>query len=430
MRTVHMFGNSSHSYQSGEPSSYLSRRTFPPLPQPRLQDFAPPLMSETTPPSFLSLPSGFGPNNERQMVSSASSSSPSSSGNVLTSLTPSHSSARMSGHMTSPNGNALPNNGTNGVGGNLLYPPGGITGSSGLNHQTTEHIGGGSSTSNSNLPSTSSSFLNRPDSLCSNSNDSGLSDVNCGYGTPGEMSKHHQQQSSHHLQSGMIDGRPKIWSLAHVATSEASSYMSNGHHHLLNGNSSTIPGGGEISGSINNIHHPQFNNNNNMNKAGMIGGSYGLPHPPPSMLPPGTGSGGDSGSGYPQRPMGDQNQGQDIQHHGPNSCPSPSSAYPPPPPPPSSMDNQWPGLYSSTSSSGPPRPPPSGMMGGAYGKQAPPPSQSSMYSHHLNSSMNHMGGPSGSMIGMQGGQIPSDSSPPAPLYGQQPLAGGQQGGGY
>lgn len=55
----------------------------------------------------------------------------------------------------------------------------------------------------------------RPDSLCSNSNDSGLSDVNCNY-------------SAENL--GVTAGldatggfRPKIWSLAHVATSDNSS---------------------------------------------------------------------------------------------------------------------------------------------------------------------------------------------------------------
>ncbi|KAK6185883.1 hypothetical protein SNE40_008023 [Patella caerulea] len=46
----------------------------------------------------------------------------------------------------------------------------------------------------------------RPDSLCSNSNDSGLSDVNCNF------------NDVNNLENGL---RPKIWSLAHVATSKA-----------------------------------------------------------------------------------------------------------------------------------------------------------------------------------------------------------------
>ncbi|CAL1538529.1 unnamed protein product, partial [Lymnaea stagnalis] len=50
----------------------------------------------------------------------------------------------------------------------------------------------------------STSSLKSPDSLCSNSDDSGLSDVTCGYPDPVQGSR---------------DGlRPKIWSLAHVAT--------------------------------------------------------------------------------------------------------------------------------------------------------------------------------------------------------------------
>ena len=282
MRTVHMFGSSSHNYQPGEHSTYLSRRPFPHLPQPRLHDFAPPSVSETTPPSFLSLPPEFGDNRERQMSSSVSSSSPSSNGHIMTSLTSSNDVARMSGHMTSPIGNAHPSSSTNCIGGNLPYPTGNMPGTSRLNHHTSEHIGG-SSAASSNLPSTSSSFLNRPDSLCSNSNDSGLSDINCGYGGPGEAAKHHQHQSSHHLQQGMIDGRPKIWSLAHVATSEAGGYMGNGHHHLMNGSSNNGAGGGDIGGNINNNHHIHINNNNTLNKAGMIGGGYGLPPPPPPL---------------------------------------------------------------------------------------------------------------------------------------------------
>ncbi|RUS86631.1 hypothetical protein EGW08_005580, partial [Elysia chlorotica] len=367
---------------------------------------------ETTPPSFLSLPPGFGDNGERQMAPSVSSSSPSSNGHIMTSLTSSNDMARMSGYMTSPNGNTHPNSST--FGGNVPYPSGSIPGTSRLNHHTSEHIGGSSSAS-SNLPSTSSSFLNRPDSMCSNSNDSGLSDINCGYGGQGDPAKHH-------LQPGMMDGRPKIWSLAHVATSEAGGYMGNGHHPLMNGNT----GGGDIGGNINNNPHCHINNNNNMNKPGMIGSGYGLP-PPPPMLPPGTGSETDSRGGFSQRPIADQSQGQDMQHHGPSSCPSPSAAYPPSSS--TSMENQWPRLYSNTSSSGPPGPPPPGMMGGAYNKQAPPPPlppppQSSMYSHHLNPAMSHMGGPPGTMVGMQTGQIPSESSSPGALYGQQALAGG------
>ncbi|XP_048253493.1 homeobox protein caupolican-like isoform X1 [Haliotis rufescens] len=49
----------------------------------------------------------------------------------------------------------------------------------------------------------------RPDSLCSNSNDSGLSDVNCSFADVGHNGE----------QNGL---RPKIWSLARVATSDNS----------------------------------------------------------------------------------------------------------------------------------------------------------------------------------------------------------------
>ncbi|XP_059168946.1 iroquois-class homeodomain protein IRX-6-like [Physella acuta] len=77
------------------------------------------------------------------------------------------------------------------------------------------HMGSSGGVASGNLPSSvsmasameSSASLKSPDSLCSNSDDSGLSDVNCGY--PDSVSGH-------------LDGlRPKIWSLAHVATSDA-----------------------------------------------------------------------------------------------------------------------------------------------------------------------------------------------------------------
>jgi hypothetical protein len=64
----------------------------------------------------------------------------------------------------------------------------------------------------------------RPDSLCSNSNDSGLSDVNCNFASSAEAA----------AAAGLDGGyRPKIWSLAHVATSDnsASPYLNSGPLH-------------------------------------------------------------------------------------------------------------------------------------------------------------------------------------------------------
>nr|KAG5712150.1 hypothetical protein BaRGS_014500 [Batillaria attramentaria] len=56
----------------------------------------------------------------------------------------------------------------------------------------------------------------RPDSLCSNSNDSGLSDVNCNFSA--------EAQAAAAVAGLDASGgfRPKIWSLAHVATSDNS----------------------------------------------------------------------------------------------------------------------------------------------------------------------------------------------------------------
>nr|KAI8763337.1 iroquois-class homeodomain protein IRX-6-like [Biomphalaria glabrata] len=82
-----------------------------------------------------------------------------------------------------------------------------------------------SGASSSGVDSTAS--LKSPDSLCSNSDDSGLSDVNCGY-----------PDSVHGTMDGM---RPKIWSLAHVATSDAG-YVgapNNGMNNNLNCNPMT-----------------------------------------------------------------------------------------------------------------------------------------------------------------------------------------------
>ncbi|KAL8583151.1 hypothetical protein ACOMHN_046535 [Nucella lapillus] len=74
----------------------------------------------------------------------------------------------------------------------------------------------------------------RPDSLCSNSNDSGLSDVNCNFSTAEA-----QAAAGMDASAGF---RPKIWSLAHVATSDtASPYLTSGGMTSVSGSSSSRP---------------------------------------------------------------------------------------------------------------------------------------------------------------------------------------------
>ncbi|KAH9509579.1 hypothetical protein Btru_046221 [Bulinus truncatus] len=120
------------------------------------------------------------------------------------------------------------------------------------------------------------SSLKSPDSLCSNSDDSGLSDVNCGY-----------PESAH----GSMDGlRPKIWSLAHVATSDAAGYVtpaSNGMN-----SSSLSPMARNLPSHIRG-HHLGPMSNGGMASAHIGSGHIGqdMPHPiiPPSPSIPSSG---------------------------------------------------------------------------------------------------------------------------------------------
>lgn len=115
----------------------------------------------------------------------------------------------------------------------------------------------GSMTSATDTSFTSSN--KRPDSLCSNSNDSGLSDANCSY-----------------PDSSMDGLRPKIWSLAHVATSDAG-YASNSNN------------GAVTNSNINSLPRNVISNSRGLGMAAMQGG--GLPSAPPGLADNGFHSG-------------------------------------------------------------------------------------------------------------------------------------------
>ncbi|XP_035826121.1 trithorax group protein osa-like [Aplysia californica] len=168
-----------------------------------------------------------------------------------------------------------------------------------------------------------SGSLKRPDSLCSNSNDSGLSDVNCTY----------SEQT--------LDGlRPKIWSLAHVATSEPG-YM----------NHAVTPSGNSSSSSSNSNVNNSLSRNLSSHPRGLIGGpmptgGMGQGHMPPSML---------AGS-----------MGLTDNTHLSSVPPPPSSSTPSSMPPLSGhMSHQWGSIFGSHGLGGAPL---GGAGGGAGGK--------------------------------------------------------------